>query len=92
MGGGGAAREEEANDDLDFFGEAEDEEEIIYSAKKSKADKDPLAFLKRAEKEKKQIAERNAARDAEASAAWKKSTELSYNLQSQFMESQDKWK
>ena len=87
--GGGANRE--IDDDVDFFGEAEDEEEI-YSAKKSKGNNDPLAFLKRAEKEKKQIAERNAMREAEASAAWKKTSELQYNLQSQFMDSQDKWR
>lgn len=85
----GGAREQ--NDDIDFFGEAEDEEEIIYSDKKNKGS-DPLAFLKRAEKEKKQIAERNAMRDAEASAAWKQTSELHYNLHSQFMDTQDKWR
>lgn len=86
----GGAREQ--NDDIDFFGEAEDEEEIIYSDKKNKGSNDPLAFLKRAEKEKKQIAERNAMRDAEASAAWKQTSELHYNLHSQFMDTQDKWR
>ena len=85
-------------DDDDFFGggggfggggnaKADDK------SKKNKVDaNDPLAFLHRAQAEKQSAAEKKAMKMQQAHAKWKTMKQLTYNLNSDFMDYQDKWK
>lgn len=85
----------ETLEDHDFFGGGRDEDEDDYASstkkKKSKND-DPLAFLKRAQQEKENNAEREIMAEKEAKAAFKMPDELNYNLLNQYMDQNDKWK
>lgn len=83
------------NDESDFFGGGGGNDFDDYKPKKKgkkEDDSDPLAFLKKAEEEKNANAQRKALREQEASAAWKTSEELDYNLMNKFMDSEDKWR
>lgn len=49
-------------------------------------DEDPLAFMAKAQQEKKQAAEKKAKLEAQAEAAWKKTEDLEHNLFSKYMD------
>lgn len=82
-------------DDDDFFGgggfggqrRGEDKK------KSAKGDSnDPLAFLQRAQAEKQNAAQKKAMKQQQAQAEWRTTEQLSYNLNSDFMDFKDKWK
>ena len=79
------------NDESDFFDQKPEENEYIPK-KKGKVNNDPLAFLQRAQQEKQSNAQKQAMMEQEASAVWKKTEELNYNLKSEFMDHEDKWR
>jgi len=51
-----------------------------------------LAFLQRAQAEKQQAATKKAMAQQQATAEWKTKEQLAYNLNSEFMDFEDKWK
>ena len=85
------------DDEDDFFGGGTSNDAFEVKPKKKKKgqeddDHDPLAFLQRAQQEKVDNAQRKVMRENEAQAAWKNTDQLKYNLQSKYMEQEDKWK
>ena len=67
---------------------------VIYQKKKKKGgqDDDPLAFLKRAQQEKEDIATKKENFEKNAKAAWKELRQLDYNLVNKYMDQEDKWR
>lgn len=91
MGGEATNPVFDQNDEDDFFGNGN--EQVELNPRKNKAENDdPLAFLQRAKQEKASNAQRKAQMEQEASAAWKRSDQLTHNLKNQYMDTQDKWK
>ena len=98
MGGSGPPSQPQHNDfdadeDDDFFGMGSSTKKKDTATTRTKQDAaDPLAFLQRAQAEKRQAATKKAMAQQQAAAEWKTKEQLAYNLNSEFMDFEDKWK
>ena len=95
MCGGDSGLVKAGNDlDDDLFGGGNDNDDEYFQKKKKKGtqDDDPLAFLKRAQQEKEDIALKKQNDEKNAKAAWKELKKLNYNLMNKHMDQDDKWR
>lgn len=83
------------DDEDDFFGGGfgtSKNDKINKQKEKNSENSDPLAFLQRAKAEKESAANKKARQMQKSKEEWKTKEQLDYNLNSEFMDFDDKWK